>query len=504
MAYRPARHAAVAASGLVQTAKRTAVGSVGLAVLTLLCYRTHVDLASAIPLYLLPVVLQSITGDFWSAAIIAVLSSGCLDFFFTEPRFSMYVANPLNAIALAAFLFTALVITRLVSRHREEAESAKLQKDRLDRLYRLSQHLLAVNPDKVISDDFLEPFQRLFGIKAICAFDGHTGELTIAGSSQHWLEMKTRGAYLSGRDIDEPESRLFARCLRMGGAGKVTGAIGFEGLRDPEETTGSLAAITAALVERGRAFREATAAAAATQAEVYRSAILDALAHEFKTPLTTILAAAGGMRESGTMSPEQDELASMVESEAIRLRNLASRLLRTARLDREEIRPRMELVDVSSLITRMADQFSSRSTDRKIFLKASHGPFEVWADPELLRIALSQLLENACKYSLPGSIVTLDVEEHSDLVVIEVSNTGSSIAFDERGRIFERFYRGADAKRSTSGSGLGLYVARKIAMAHSGALDLEIQDRPKGRVTFRLTIPVTRDSPDPDYVLTTQ
>jgi signal transduction histidine kinase len=107
---------------------------------------------------------------------------------------------------------------------------------------------------------------------------------------------------------------------------------------------------------------------------------------------------------------------------------------------------------------------------------------------------LNQLVENACKYSLPDSTVTVEIEQRDNLVTVKVSNSGSTIPFNERSRIFERFYRGAEATRSTSGSGLGLYVARKIALAHGGALDLETQDRPKEGVTFCLKIPATKEA----------
>src|SRR6266849_9430039 len=148
-------------------AKHVVAGSLGVALLTILCYRAHIDLASAIPLYLLLVVLQSLTGDFLSSAIISVLSTGCLDLFFTEPLFSLRITNPLHALALLAFVFTALVITRLVSRVREEATSSSLQKERLDRLYQLSQQLLALEPGAEMGETFLEPFCRHFGVSGL-------------------------------------------------------------------------------------------------------------------------------------------------------------------------------------------------------------------------------------------------------------------------------------------------------------------------------------------------
>src|SRR5262249_9724903 len=146
----------------------------------------------------------------------------------------------------------------------------------------------------------------------------------------------------------------------------ITGAIGFEGLNEAEDTAGPLAALTATFVERKKASNEASSAAAATQAEVYRSAMLDALAHEFQTPLATILAAAGGIREAGCLAPAQSELAETVEAEAARLGSLTSRLLRTARLDREEIKPRLEWTDISALVAQIVAQYSERSRDRRI------------------------------------------------------------------------------------------------------------------------------------------
>jgi two-component system sensor histidine kinase KdpD len=486
----------VSGQELKKTLRRTAIGSLGVAFLTLVCFRTHIDLASAIPLYMLLVVLQSLSGDFPSAAIVSLLSAACLDFFFTQPLFSFYMSSPLNVLALVAFVLTGLVITRLVTVEREQAKSSVLQKDRLDRLYKLSQQLLALEPEAMMTAKFLEPFRSLFGVTAICAFDSETAEIHTVGASNRELERKTREAYISGHDLNEPESHLSIRCLRSGAAGKMTGAIGFEGLQEPEESTGSLAALTAALVEKTKAFHKATLAAAATQAEEYRSALLDALAHEFKTPLATIMTAAGAIREAESVSPASEQMAETIENEAVRLSSLTSRLLRTARLDREEIQPRMELINLRSLAAQVADQFSGRSDDRQILFEASERAVEVQADPQLLRIALSQLVENACKYSAPGSSITIAVERQDDSVAVRVSNTGSAIPYNERTRIFDRFYRGAGVSSTTSGSGLGLYVARKIAMAHGGALDLEPQGQQKDKVTFCLKIPLVKEAPN--------
>jgi two-component system sensor histidine kinase KdpD len=475
----------------VHTLKRALLGVAAVALLTAVSFRLlRLDLATASPLYLLAVVSQSLTGDFVSSAVVSVLAVGCLDFFFVTPLFSFAVTGPLNVVALASFLVTSLVITKLVSRIRTEAKVSELQKDRIDRLYHLAQQLLALEPEMAVGERLLRPFAGVFGTRAVCIFDAEKAELHTLGRSRAHLPERTRAAFLQEQDLDDPASHVSLRCLRVGG--KTTGAMGFEGLEDPELTAGPLISLAAASQERTRAFQKASESAAAAQTEVYRSAILDALAHEFKTPLATILAAAGGIRETGSLRAEQLEMTETVESEALRLGTLTSRLLRVARLDREEVRPQMEITDLSVVVADVVDQYNRLPTDRRITSTRQGDSVETLADPELLRLALNQLLDNACKYSLPGSEITVAMESQGDMVFVRVANSGSSIPASEQQRIFERFYRGEEARRFTSGSGLGLYVARKIALAHGGQLDLDIERLNEG-VTFYLALPRGRN-----------
>jgi signal transduction histidine kinase len=162
-----------------------------------------------------------------------------------------------------------------------------------------------------------------------------------------------------------------------------------------------------------------------------------------------------------------------------------------ARLDREEVRPQMEWIDVVSLAEQTMDRYTKLRTGRGLSFLKSCDSAETIADPELLRLALSQLLDNACKYSELGSTVTMSVENHDGEITIRVSNTDSSIPLMERHRVFERYYRGVQARNIASGSGLGLYVARKIALAHGGSLDLDDRAPTEG-TTFCLTVPISK------------
>jgi two-component system sensor histidine kinase KdpD len=466
--------------------KWTVFGTAALVVLTFVCFRLRLGIATASPLYLLAVVSQSLTGDFISSAIVSILAVGCLDYFFVAPLFTLAVHGPFDLIPLASFLVTSLVITKLVSRVRVEAKASELQKNRIGRLYQLAQQLLALEPEVAVGQRLLQPFAGVFGTRAVCIFDGEKVESYTLGTSLNHLHERTQAAFLHEQDSDDPANRISVRCLRIGG--RTTGAMGFDGLEDPDLTAGPLISLAAASQERTRAFQKASELSAAAQSEVYRSAILDALAHEFKTPLATILAAAGGIRETGYLLPAQLEMTDTVESEAARLGNLTSRLLHVARLDREDVRPQMEVTDIAVVVADIVEQYRRQPTDRRFTSSQKEGSVEAMADPELLRLALNQLLDNACKYSLPGSEISVAMESQGDMVYIRVANSGSSIPNSEQHRIFERFYRGVDARRFSSGSGLGLYVARKIALAHGGQLDLDIERLNDG-VTFYLALP---------------
>jgi two-component system, OmpR family, sensor histidine kinase KdpD len=338
-------------------------------------------------------------------------------------------------------------------------------------------------------------FRTVFELPAVCLFDGINAQLYSDGDSPSGLADRTRAAYISRQDSDDAVAGIFTRVLRA--AGNSMGAIGFEGLRDAGLTAGPLAELATAILERARVFRAASHADAAAQAEVFRGAILDALAHEFKTPLATIVTAAGGLRETGGLRPEQVELAEIAETEASRLGLLTSRLLRIARLDREEVKPQLEPTDLADLVTKLADQYAERWTDRKLSMTTNVPAVEVLADAELLRLAVRQLLDNACKYSHSGAAIRIDVAQRNESVTVRVWNSGTPLPSNEHARIFERFYRGMEARQVAPGSGLGLYVARKILQAHGGILDLESAATANNDgVSFSMTMPIANGDSD--------
>ncbi len=475
-------------NGLKRTLQWSAFGSVCAGLITFGAFRLHLSFATTAFLFLLLLLGQSLSGNFVSAAVVSLLGVACLDYYFLDPLFSFDVNSSLDTLGLAGFLITGLAMTNLVIRLRNQTALSKLHHERLQRLYRLAQQLLVLEPDPAGVSEFLNLFLGTFSIQAVCLFDAASADVHIVGHGYESIEKKTGEAFIHGDDVESPGEGISARCIRVGG--RVIGAIGFAGLEDPELTGGPLAALAAAHLEKTHSFVHASRSAAAAQTESYRSAILDALAHEFKTPLSTILTAAGALREAPSLSPQHRELAETVESEASRLGRLTSRLIRTARLEREEVKPWIELIDVSAVLADTVDQYARLPANRNISIVKECDSSDVLADPELVRLAVSQLLDNACKYSIPGSTVLLRVSREHDRIAIRVRTNGNPIPSGETGKIFDRFYRGIDGRRTGPGSGLGLFVARKIALALGGDLELESQPEPVDGTVFRLSLPV--------------
>jgi two-component system sensor histidine kinase KdpD len=468
-------------------------GICAVVLLTALCYRLQLGLAPAGFLYLLLVVIQSLTTGFFPAAVVSLVAVGCLDFYFTAPAFSFRIANPVDYLALVTYLATALVISRLSSRAQAEARSAARNEREMARLYEAALLLLSVDPESAASR-FLGMFRKVFELSAICLFDAETGKLRLIGNSANQLSEKTHAAFVEGKDFDDPSAAIFVRCFRM--SGKATGTVGFEGSSLSSSVAGSLSVLAAMIVERAHSFQTRAEAAAAAEAETLRSAILDALAHEFKTPLAVTLAATTSLSEAGPLTNSQKELAELIETQVSRLNRLTTRLLRTAQLDKNEIRPQLAATDLSDLVTRLIGQYSQDSIHVAPSISLAGGTIEVLADSELLNLAVIQLIDNAFKYSRPGSSIAIELDREDGFATLRVRNRGSSIRPEERERIFERFYRGRPAGHVVAGTGLGLYVSRKIVLAHGGTLALEQEPSDGETVTFCMRLRIAQDRSD--------
>jgi hypothetical protein len=215
---------------------RILFGIVADVVLAVICYRLDLNLATTSLLFLLLVVAQALGGGIASSLVGSIVATGLLDYLFVPPVLTWRIADPFDGVALVVFLSTSLIVSYLASKAQEEARGAERQRRSLEQLYQASQRLLALGGDTDIIPLLLKTVRQVFGLRAMCLFDGTGAEIYIEGESAR-LAQRTRDRYLIGNDDDEWEARISTRCLRH--EGRVVGAIGLENLRDPELTARS-------------------------------------------------------------------------------------------------------------------------------------------------------------------------------------------------------------------------------------------------------------------------
>jgi two-component system sensor histidine kinase KdpD len=221
-----------------------------------------------------------------------------------------------------------------------------------------------------------------------------------------------------------------------------------------------------------RSFEREYRAEAARQSEQLRAAVLDALGHQFKTPVTTIWAASSGLLAAGGLSEVQTELLTVIDEQAKTLNDLASRLLGTAKLDSTSFEPHRRLLLLSKEVKAVIQALAEPHRDR-FRIAAATGEIPVMADHRLILVALTQLVDNAIKYSVPESPIEIWFGVTEAEASVTVRDYGLVIKPDDRERIFERFYRGIATDQGPAGTGLGLAIVKRIVEAHHGRVWFE-------------------------------
>jgi two-component system sensor histidine kinase KdpD len=215
---------------------------------------------------------------------------------------------------------------------------------------------------------------------------------------------------------------------------------------------------------------------------------MDALAHELKTPLTAVQTASSGLLELGGPSGSQRDLVSLINDEAIRLNDLCTRLLLTAKLEAGQVGLQTDDVNVHELISEVLVMPNKQQVRERVQVAMEDPALTVRVDRALLAMILEQYIENARKYSTPGTTIEIAARKSHTEVLISVHNVGSTIRIEDRERVFDRFYRSTDLKCSIPGTGIGLSVVRKAAQAHHGHVWV-ISDEREG-TTFFLSLPI--------------
>jgi two-component system sensor histidine kinase KdpD len=275
--------------------------------------------------------------------------------------------------------------------------------------------------------------------------------------------------------------------VRLGG--QTLGNLGLTGPLPSDEVLNAVAYLVAIGIERARTLEEASRAEAARQSEVLKSALLDALAHDFKTPLTSIKAAVTSLL--GQARPEADrELMTIINEEADRLNRLVAEVLEMVRIEAGKLHLEKHPQDVTEVISSTLEELKPVLHDRFVEIRLQDGLPAADADFDFVQQVLRQLLDNALKYSPPGSPLTISARSGDGRVVVSVADRGSGIDEQEQMRIFDKFFRAREHRFRVPGTGMGLAIAKGIVEAHGGKI--WVTSEPGQGSVFSFALPVHR------------
>jgi two-component system sensor histidine kinase KdpD len=404
------------------------------------------------------------------ASAFAVL---CYNFFFLPPRGRFTIADPQNWIALLTFLVTALVASHLSNRAKNQTIEAKRRQRETEQLYALSRAILLTDTAQPVGLQAAQHIAQIFDASAVVLYDSKSGSTFLGGAGDlPGIDATLRQVALQGTHHHEVSSGVDVWPITLGG--HPIGALAAQGIRISDGAVQALLNLVAIALERVRTEEAANKAEVARQSEEFKSTLLDAIAHEFKTPLTSIKAASTSLlAEEEGLRPEQRELASIIDEETDRLSLLVTEAVKMSEIDAGKVKLDRAATSIETLLRSAASSFSGRGEERIQGADNTNEAPQVFVDPEMITLTLRQVIDNALKYSPPSSPVLFRAETEPERVVIRIVDQGTGIPERDRERIFDKFYRRTVVRDKVPGSGLGLHIAREIARANGGDLWVE-------------------------------
>lgn len=417
------------------------------------------------------------------ASFAAVLG---FNYFFLPPVGTFEIQDPQNWVALTAFLITAVMASQLSARAKRRTQEAVDRRREIEGLYALSQSLLLSGSARTASQDLVSRVVKILGASTAAFHTKLTRETFRWGPDDPLVSEEELSA-----DRDDPlVDRIRGVAIvpvRLGGA--ALGNLGLAGPLPSDEVLNAVAYLVAIGIERARTLEEASRAEAAHQSEVLKSALLDALAHDFRTPLTSIKAAITDLL--GRHHPDADrELMTIVNEEADRLNRLVAEVLEMVRIEAGKLHLEKRPQDIAELIAATLGEMKTPLQGRQVDVRLPVSLPLAEIDAEFMQQVLRHLLDNALKYSPAGSALTISARTGEGRLIVSVADRGSGIDEREQMRIFDKFFRAPEHRFRVPGTGMGLAIAKGIVEAHGGKL--WVTSEPGQGSVFSFSLPAYR------------
>lgn len=401
--------------------------------------------------YLLAVFFVAIRRGEIAALATAVLSVASLNYFFIEPRHRLTISDSANVVSLAVFLIAAVVVGRLAQAARTRAVEAEARaRDAAAR--EQEAELLAAAGSAVLAGTDIEAQLESVGATVGASAGASSVRLEVAsapspspGEFELRLPTVTRPCWLYvSEDVGWNRAAL-------------------------DRIAAPLARLIDVALERERFAHQAAEAEATRRADVAKTAVLHAISHDLRSPLTSITAAAGALRGDPLAPDDQEELVSVIETDAARLARLVDDLLDLSRIQAGAVNPRTDWCDLHEAVVNAIAQAQAAEGEHPLQYALPQELPLVKADPAQLERVFVNLIQNAINFSPPGAPVRVTGGVGAGYVTVRIIDRGRGIPPSQRANIFEPFFRG----RESGGSGLGLAICRGFVEANGGRIQMQ-------------------------------
>lgn len=437
-----------------------------------------------------------IVSTIWGMAVSIAMSVAAMlafNYFFLPPVGTLTIADPQNWVALLAFLVVSVLASQLATRARQRAADASARQRDIEKLYKFSQGLLESGNVMELLNRIPAQIVNIFEVGAAALFLAEKQKVYRSGPVIAQLDTEMLKSVMAREEpqIDIANSLCFIP-VRLGV--RPIGSLGTSGTVLPLQTLEAVATLLAIAMEHARAVEQLGQNEAARQGEQLRTALLDAVTHALRTPLTSIKASVTNLLSNpGLTDSQRNELLTIINEESDRLNRLVGDAAEMAQLDAGEVALKIEPHPIGQVITAALEHCRSSLGDRVVNVKIAERLPMVRVDVDRAREALVQLIENADQYSPPDQPITITAETNGNFVVTSVADRGPGVDDQEQPLVFEKFYRGRGQRYNVEGTGMGLPIAKAIIEAHGGTISLTSQ-LGHGSV-FSFTLPIDRGRP---------
>jgi two-component system, OmpR family, sensor histidine kinase KdpD len=454
-------------------------------------------------LYLVAVVATAVASGTWGAIVAAAASFILYNFLFIDPRYTFVVNHPGELVNLFLLLFVGVVVGRLAALQRDRAEIALAREREARALFQITRALATRESTPAVLPAIVGILREESGMDRVLVSVGpdDARERVAADSTAHaprmdngllWILQRTPG--------DEPARWVRVHRPAPPGQRQSTGIETYRVRIDAgEQSFGSIVAVrprsrgepdrtetrllAAAADQIGQALRQdlfaaqSQAAEIARQSDTLKSALLQSVSHDLRTPLATIRAAAGTLRPgTGLSATDQQLSADAIDREVDYLNRLVTNLLDLSRIEAGALRAERDAFELDDVLGQALARFRSRSGDRSVDVHLDGPPVSV--DPVLLDEAFTNVVDNVVKHTPSGTLIRISAQRPADgMIRLTVEDSGPGVPADAIPMLFDKFYRvpGRDSG-SRSGTGIGLAVVRGLVEAMGGHVSARQSD----------------------------